>query len=148
MKRFPISVIQHCRMHLAAPVLMLFLITLFGGLLHNTADSAAEKKSRMPLNELLSQDYLNAQPVSGQDDTEALRWEYRNGNQLPARLDIRWNFRLNPVLRCSEPLGCDCDEAVLLLTELQSLQHDEAFLTFYRRIWRHVLPTRAGPGSC
>ena len=88
---------------------------------------------------------LNSLPISEADDSAAVRWDSQRNRQLPARLEIRSQLRSVCALRGYTPLLFCSSQTCEVVLLSGSLQHDEAFFTFYRRIWQRVLPARAGP---
>ena len=78
------------------------------------------------------------------DNEAAVRWNYRCRTNSALRLDNRNNYRTTP--------GVPENHAELqsvpgtpILANNSCLWHNQPLLTYYRRLWQKILPSRAGP---
>ena len=83
-------------------------------------------------------------PGDRSDDEAAVRWNYRCRTNAALRLDNRNNFRtMNPPQNNAvEVLSPD---GFSTITDKSFLWHKQPLLTYYRRLWQKILPSRAGP---
>ena len=91
--------------------------------------------------------HLAAFPAGDVDDEAAVRWNYRCRTNSALRLDNHNNSRTVSNIQSSsaELQSISCGQ---LSVYNKSLWHNQPLLTYYRRLWQKILPSRAGPCVC
>lgn len=92
----------------------------------------------------LHQSNLAPQPGAEKDEYPALRWSY-HGRTLAG---LRWENRSN--LRSAAPpanWSLPADNDILINAHINGkiFTNKQPELTYYRRLWQKILPSRAGP---
>ena len=122
---------------------VLLLIGLLGQLSFGASgNNVGQCKLR---NRAICHSILNS-TVPENDDSAAVRWDYRCRSNGAVRLDNRQNLRAFTALHVvPENSGIVPDTTLSLSQVIYPLGYNEIKLIYYRRLWQKVLPMRAGP---
>ena len=120
------------------------LIFFFAVFAFSSAFASAAAELEYSAANAVNNSHIAAFP-SGDVDTEAaVRWNYRCRTNSALRLDNRNNYRsVSGVQNNSAEL--QSIPSCYSLAANSCLWHNQPSLTYYRRLWQKILPSRAGP---